>query len=351
MSKVGSPTFRHSHTGVWTGHAMIVWGGVSQRCLPLALCGDGASYIPDSDTWNPTTTTGAPASRSQHSAVWASDRMVVWGGAIETVNHDNTTASGGVYDPTNDAWSDTPIAGAPASREIHTAIWTGSEMIVWGGQAAPGGDFVVFGDGGRLDPAAGQWRPVSALNAPAPRTWHTAVWTGSRMLVWGGVSSLGVEMADGGSYDPVTDAWTPVSRLGAPGARHAATAVWTGSEMAIWGGLGCGGSYCGDGALYDPATDAWRAMVGTGAPGARDGATGVWTGAAIVVWGGGGSSVVRDGGLYHPDSKTWESTGNLPGFSPRSNHAAVWTGNAMLIWGGVAGDPGLPLGDGAAYSP
>src|SRR5438132_3206892 len=32
-----------------------------------------------------------------------------------------------------DAWSATSTVNAPSAREWHTAVWTGSEMIVWGG--------------------------------------------------------------------------------------------------------------------------------------------------------------------------------------------------------------------------
>src|SRR5439155_16237430 len=34
---------------------------------------------------------------------------------------------------TDDTWTATTTSNAPAGRELHTAIWTGSEMIVWGG--------------------------------------------------------------------------------------------------------------------------------------------------------------------------------------------------------------------------
>ena len=33
----------------------------------------------------------------------------------------------------DDTWSSTSIVNAPEGRESHTAIWTGSEMIIWGG--------------------------------------------------------------------------------------------------------------------------------------------------------------------------------------------------------------------------
>ena len=34
---------------------------------------------------------------------------------------------------TDDTWTATTTANAPVGRIAHTAVWTGSEMIVWGG--------------------------------------------------------------------------------------------------------------------------------------------------------------------------------------------------------------------------
>ena len=44
----------------------------------------------------------------------------------------------------------------------------------------------VFNTGGRYDPATDSWRPTSTQNAPSARSGPTAVWTGSEMIVWGG---------------------------------------------------------------------------------------------------------------------------------------------------------------------
>ena len=37
---------------------------------------------------------------------------------------------------TDDTWTPTSITNAPDGRKNHTAVWTGSEMIVWGGDGA-----------------------------------------------------------------------------------------------------------------------------------------------------------------------------------------------------------------------
>jgi hypothetical protein len=49
-----------------------------------------------------------------------------------------------------------------------------------------------------------------------------------------------------------------VSTTGAPAARHYHTALWTGSEMIIWGGQGDGGRYFNDMSSYIPDGGVFR---------------------------------------------------------------------------------------------
>jgi len=51
--------------------------------------------------------------------------MIVWGGSWTNV--------GGKYDPVNDTWTATSTSGAPSPRSDHTAVFTGRQMLVWGG--------------------------------------------------------------------------------------------------------------------------------------------------------------------------------------------------------------------------
>src|SRR5437899_445340 len=88
---------------------------------------------------------------------------------------------------TDDTWTPTSLINAPAARFNHTAVWTGSEMIVWGGQGP------ITNIGGRYNPNTDSWTATSTTNATAARFNHTAVWTGSEMIVWGGYNSSGVE--------------------------------------------------------------------------------------------------------------------------------------------------------------
>ena len=70
-----------------------------------------------------------------------------------------------------DNWAATSTINAPTGRYEHTAVWTGSEMIVWGGE------FPAVNTGGRYNPSTDSWTATSTTNAPSARYDHTAVWT------------------------------------------------------------------------------------------------------------------------------------------------------------------------------
>jgi len=281
------------------------------------------------EAWFPTSLTGAPSGRSGHTAVWTGTEMIVWGGSTLIIG--GFTNTGARYDPTTDTWRPISTTNAPSARSNHTAIWTGTEMIIWGGIGPLG----PLNTGARYDPTTDTWRPISTTNAPSARSNHTAIWTGTEMIIWGGSDARG-PLNTGARYNPATDTWTPISTANAPSARSNHTAVWTGSEMIIWGGAGSGGTRTNTGGRYDPRTDSWRPVSTTNAPSARSHHTAVWTGSVMIVWGGiNNIDFFATGGRYDParDSWTGMSTANAP--DGRSQHTAVWTGNEMLIWGGT----------------
>ena len=107
---------------------MIVFGGIKAAAT---LINTGGQFDPVANSWTATTTTGAPAIRYGHNAVWTGSKMVVFGGA-NTVNAMNT---GGQYDPVANTWTVTSTTGAPLYRYYHAGTWTGSKMLVFGGTA------------------------------------------------------------------------------------------------------------------------------------------------------------------------------------------------------------------------
>lgn len=345
MSNEGAPppVFEpeNGSLAAWTGTELLVWGGDGFRIEQLR--NTGGRYSPALDRWRPMSVEGAPSARRSHTAVWTGQELVVWGGSP-------STQAGGRYDPTADRWRPMSQVGAPSPRSVHSAIWTGTRMIVWGGRAA--GDGVAIGAGGAYDPGADAWTPISVRDAPSARIRHVAVWTGAEMIVWGGHAGDQCPLRSGGRYDPVTETWRPMSRENAPGGWTDSAAAWTGRELFVWGGSSCGFSGPqSEGGLYDPALDRWRKVSGIGAPSRRTNPGLVWTGERILVWGGVETGPLGDGASYDPATDSWSPLPPIPALAARGGLAAtVWTGTQLLLWGGL-GEGRVVYGDGARYTP
>ena len=334
---------RVDHTAVWTGDEMIVWGGTQDVWHPFA---DGAAYNPNGGLWR-TTGAGAPTARDDHAAVWTGSKMIIWGGNSFDEGTDKLD-SGARYDPKLNLWHYLAKSGMTA-RDDPRAVWTGTKMIVWGGRDEDG----QTNDGGRYDPVTDSWLSVSLLGAPEAREDHTMVWTGKEMIVWGGWN--GNDEARnynllGRRYDPATDTWTPIATAGQPQLREDHAAIWTGTEMFVWGGVVRDGTppkrhRLGTGGRYDPATDTWRPITLVGAPSAREDGVVVWTGDEMIVWGGrGDDDLALDAARYSPILDAWCPMASA-GAPPVTHDAAgVWAGGALVIWGGDSS-----VGKGASY--
>jgi N-acetylneuraminic acid mutarotase len=292
-----APSARTVHTAVWTGSEMLVWGG-STSFAPYVQENTGSRYDPVADSWQATASANAPGGRHAHSAVWTGGQMIAWGGWSNSFGFYGTGAS---YAP--DTWfGSISSSGAPTAREGHSAVWTGSEMILWGGHDSGG----VYNTGYTYDPVADGWTgSTSTVNSPSSRWEHAAVWTGKRMVVWGGRPNApqSSSLNTGGLYDPATDTWTGTTTLsGSLSARSRPSAVWTGREVILWGGYD-GTTFFNTGSRYDPVTNVWLGALPTaGAPSGRIGQSAVWTGSKMIVWGGQDSisNFLNTGGIYQP---------------------------------------------------
>jgi hypothetical protein len=333
-----TPTPKYQHTAVWTGSEMIIWGGGQEYYYENT----GSRYNPTTGTWVPTSSSAyMPSARTDHTAVWTGTEMIVWGGD-ENGYYSNT---GGKYCPSTDSWMETTTVGAPSWRCYHSAVWTGAEMIVWGGECIHCGDYL--NTGGKYAPVPDTWTATSTASAPSGRRYHSAVWTGNEMIIWGGYYPDGTNyyLNTGGHYVPSSDSWTSTSLVSAPSARYKHTAVWTGNEMIIWGGYGSSPYYKQDGGRYNPSIDTWReTSTGIDCPLGREEHTAIWTGSEMIVWGGYTASsphIVNTGGRYNPLNDEWRGTStdaDCP--AARKLHSSVWTGSKMIIWGGYRADGG-----------
>jgi hypothetical protein len=183
-------------------------------------------------------------------------------------------------------------------------------------------------------PVESGWAPM-ATSPLSAREAAVSVWTGTEVIVWGGRVGL-MALSDGAAYNPATDTWrmiTPNS-WGHPGAH----AVWTGTEMIVLAKNG--------GAAYNPVTDTWRdlplrqsgsgsflAPVWTG-----DQLIGVGVDVAANE-----SGVSLTTSRLTADGSSWEDGGSTPlpygVFQPLPDFSIVWTGTEAVAW-----DPGVSRG-------
>lgn len=171
-------------------------------------------------------------------------------------------------------------------------------MIVWGGTLSGS---TTTNTGAIYDLKTNSWSSISTTNAPDARTGHAAVWTGTKMIIWGGWDSQGVsDLNSGGLYDPTSDTWSTTSLTNAPQARQLHSTVWTGSKMIVWGERGINlisGTNSGvafsqnTGVFYVPKNDLWEALPTENSPSVRWGHYAAWTGTDLIVWGGGLATV------------------------------------------------------------
>jgi len=350
LGTVDAPDARSAHLAAWTGQLMIVWGGTSNGSASGAL-NSGGIYDPATFTWTATTIINAPSPRVEATAVWTGTELIVWGGRDKDGNFLDTGAR---FDPSMNAWQTLSMTDAPSARSRHTAVWTDSEMIIWGGLDGSN----QLSSGARYKPSDDSWVATAAVTAPsAPRERHSAVWNGQLMLTYGGVGDtpqnnneyLPNDGVPGGrSYDPMTDAWAVVKQAGEPSPRADHSAVFGKGRMLLFGGVGSSG-YFSTGFKYE--NDKWVSFNGS-PPSARRDHTAVWLDGAkrMIVWGGrAGSGAMDDGGLLDPLNNVWTKPLTSP-LKARYNHTAVTAGEKMIVWGG-ADKNNQPLNDGAIYTP
>lgn len=334
-----APSPRDHAMSVWTGTQMLTWGGRNANWL-----GDGGRYTPSADTWTTMSATGAPTPRWESAYVWTGTSMLIWSG--QTLGTD-----GYIYNPATDTWSGMSANQAPTGRHSPAFVWTGTEMIVWGGTDGS----AAQNTGGRYNPATDTWAALPTTGAPPAAAFEdhnvAAVWTGTEMLVWGGNAEAPIGYVNtGGRYNPTTDSWSAIPTTGAPSPRKNFTPVWTGTEMIVWGGNN--GNCYNDGARYNPTTNTWTAMSMTNAPSPRDTYGAVWTGSKMIIWGGNdNTSDLADGYEYDPATDTWATISGYNAPSARWGPTALWTGTNMLVWSGSTGSNAPFFNDGGFFTP
>lgn len=214
-------------------------------------------------------------------------------------------------------------------RAGHSIVWTGEELIVWGGRSADG----ALADGAIYNPQSNEWRQLA--DGPLQgRSDHVAVWTGEEMLIVGGqdVFASGTILTDGAGYDPAANSWRQIGNadLASPAAAELQIeSVWTGELLVLWD------RYNDEVAAFDPATNAWTALASPGLKRANVLGALRWTGTHLVALAGDGR---LEAATFSPAvDVTWRPLPSIPYVDPFPSNSAVNT-SGLIVWSRSARD-------------
>jgi hypothetical protein len=281
-------------------------------------------------------------------------------GAISTT----AAAKNTVAALTKDHWSTLPTAPI-AARADAAAVWTGRQMLIWGGENGVHNGHLMA-DGAGYDPSSKVWTtlPTSPLTA---RTGTASAWTGTGFFVWGGFTQLAassVVAKDGALYNPSTNTWRrlPAAPLSARG--QAQAVVLDGLVYVVGGRTPTGSEPPGaDAAVFDPATNAWTVLPDPPATPAHEVADQIAAGVngRLEIWQlwshvtalSANSETVGSGidaFSYNPATRLWSGgeavdTGAADG--PHGIDQVFWTGQRLVlaaasIWCGACTGPPDP---------
>jgi Kelch motif len=196
-----SPLSARHTTGVWTGKEVIVAGGSQPQNYrgnaSDQTFSDAAAYNPVTRTWR--RLPPMPQPRVGGTMLWDGTDVLYLGGG--RVGASAPAADGFAFNPVTGRWRWLPAM--EFSRSSFAAVWTGRQVLIWGGMTGTYAAPKVPPHGVAYDAAAGTWSalPMAPLRG---RGQPTAVWTGKQLIVWGGTTEVPefAYFTDGAAYQP-----------------------------------------------------------------------------------------------------------------------------------------------------
>jgi hypothetical protein len=355
---------RTGQATVWTGQQMLVWGGGSGK-QGSDLRSDGAAYGPAANSWS-TLPTGPLSGRSGMASVWTGHDMFIWGGYDDnSPGSFHAAGDGALYNPNTHLWRQLPPS--PLSPRVNaTALWTGNEVIVIGGQPAiTTAQQTTYIDAAAYDPTTDTWRrlPTPPTTQHFPVASVSAMAAGQSIYAWltwvhgtqhsdaGGERSGSAHVGlDVDRYDTSTGRWIQVHAKGdLPTGVN--SPLWTGSEILMPAAQLCPPSFLCPVAFgtrgwrFDPRTNTWTAI--SRGPGDALHSQAAWTGRALLVFNNDSSASgdhptpVDPGDIevWAPNTNRWTALPRAPYSGDPATTSAVWTGDRLLMWGRMRPDP------------
>jgi hypothetical protein len=290
MSITNAPTPRSGNSqgiGVAVGTQFIVAGGSANCTGSLA---SGGMYDPAADTW--ATIPSMNHARSQYQLVSSGTSVYAFGGLSDCSNGSTLLADLEEWKPGDSSWTDVTAPGAPSARYAGQATWTGTQLLVYGGNT-PGQNFDP--SGGVYDPVQNAWSSASCTLSMCGRSSTPSIPDMGYVRYWGGNggnSPAGLEYGSGS-----WSSWTPPTGFPTTLSNHADDT----RRLMFIGGSGTSCAANINVTLYDRATLAVTIDSSASPAGLSPDAAVAWTGAEMVAWSGncaGGPTSV--GGRYQP---------------------------------------------------
>ncbi len=175
---------------VWTGKEMLLWGLTN------------TAYNPSTNSWRRLTDPPTDG-RAPQVLVWTGLQTIGWAhvgccGIADTSGESFTPATGSAT-----RLPESPLSGGGGP----SAVWTGAALIVAGGDEPEGG--LTFAEAAAYSPTTRTWKTLASM--PISRHGGTAVWDGTEVLIFGGWGGPRTEevrwsptgpLARGVAYDP-----------------------------------------------------------------------------------------------------------------------------------------------------
>lgn len=312
---------------VWTGTEVVVWGG--EKPSEGAWHADGAALNPATGTWRDVADSPL-SSRSEHVAVWTGEEVIICCGRIV-----GGGASAAGYDPAADTWRE--IAAPPISPSFAEALWTGEEMLVFGGVGRGGTSNLV--GAAAYNPVTDNWRRLADLPYGLERVAGSTLGNGV-VYAWPSYIHFTVNREDRPplAYDLAADEW---HRLPPPpdSAPSSPSLVWTGDKLFAYGaGSDAEGNDIGIALMYKPVDQTWSLVPQSPldpvspSEGTEGSQSAVWADGEVYVWTGSEGSVTPVV-AYDPSLDTWRELESAPIPGQGAWHASIiWTGSQLITY-------------------
>jgi N-acetylneuraminic acid mutarotase len=286
--------------------------------------------------------------------LWTGTELLIWGG--------NGANDGYRYNPVTNIWTTMINSNVPTARNFYLANFTGSELVIWGGNDA--GNGTALNTGARYNLANNTWTSMNTTNAPAFLYGANSIVENNSLFVYGGSSNY-VYSSKMNKYDLGNNTWTQYT----PGGTS--VPVRTGAGMMSTSGFiyVFGGTYnpqfsvtqfLMDGYVYNIATNSWSANFGSAGSSVTGGISSyVQKGAKIYAFGGASGSGANT--VYSNALRVADITAAIPAFTVLGNapiagrlgsYVDTLPGNRLMFWGGFTlnGATYIPFGDGIIYN-